>query len=294
MRTAPPPDPDLSATFGGHWQLHALGASAFCDTWEARQGKQKLFVKNAGAAGAAMLRAEADGLRALAATGCIRVPSLAALADQAGGGVLLALEWLELAPPDDGFGARFGAALARLHAQPPQPASFGWYCDNFIGATPQRNGPRQPAGRAGWTAFFTQARLGAMRDRLPPANRELRDTVAAVIEFLPSLFADGHDPQPALVHGDLWQGNWGMLADGTPVVWDPAVSCSDPEAELAMMELFGSPPPDFRAAYEQAGGRWPPPQRLRAYQLYHLLNHVVLFGGSYEQQALRVARAVSG
>ena len=81
-----------------------------------------------------------------------------------------------------------------------------------------------------------------------------------------------------------------MLEDGTPVIFDPAVSCSDPQAEIAMMELFGSPPRGFRQAYEEAGGSWPSPQRLRLYQLYHLLNHVVLFGGGYAQQALRVAR----
>jgi fructosamine-3-kinase len=83
-----------------------------------------------------------------------------------------------------------------------------------------------------------------------------------------------------------------MLADGTPVIFDPAVSCSDPQAEIAMMELFGSPPPGFRAAYEAAGGSWPTPQRLQLYQLYHLLNHVVLFGRGYGAQALRVARAL--
>jgi fructosamine-3-kinase len=70
------------------------------------------------------------------------------------------------------------------------------------------------------------------------------------------------------------------------------VSCSDPQAEIAMMELFGSPPRGFREAYVQAGGSWPSGQRLQLYQLYHLLNHVLLFGGSYAQQALRVARAL--
>lgn len=84
-----------------------------------------------------------------------------------------------------------------------------------------------------------------------------------------------------------------MLGDGTPVIFDPAVSCSDPGAEIAMMELFGSPPAGFRAGYEEAGGSWPAAQAVAVHQLYHLLNHVVLFGGSYVQQALRVARSLA-
>jgi fructosamine-3-kinase len=285
---------ELAGTLGGSWELLPLGISAFCETWQARQGRQKLFLKSAPCTGAAMLRAEADGLRALATTGCIRVPAVRALADLPSGGVALALEWLEFAPPDTGFGARFGKALAALHAQrcPLDPPGFGWRCDNYIGSTPQCNTPPQPPGQPGWLSFFGGSRLAAMRDRLPAGATRLREAVDVVIDTLPRHWPDLHPPRPALIHGDLWQGNWDMLEDGTPVLFDPAVSCSDPQAEIAMMELFGSPPPGFRQAYETAGGSWPTPQRLQLYQLYHLLNHVVLFGGSYEAQALRVARSL--
>jgi protein-ribulosamine 3-kinase len=288
------PLPELGELLGGRWQVQALGASAFCDTWEARQGRERLFLKSAPQRGAAMLRAEADGLRALAATRTIRVPAVHALLDREGGGQILALEWLQLARTDPDFGFRFGETLAALHATacPLEPPAFGWRADNYIGATPQRNTPARPADLAGWIAFWGDARLGAMRERLRSASAELRGAVEQVIDALPGLFADAHAPRPSLIHGDLWSGNWGMLADGTPVVFDPAVSCSDAEAELAMMELFGSPPSGFRDAYEQAGGHWPEPRRLALYQLYHLLNHTVLFGGSYAQQALRVARSI--
>jgi fructosamine-3-kinase len=287
--------PELASAMGERWQLRPLGNSAFCDTWQASQGRLKLFVKSCDRSGAGMLRAEADGLRALAATRTIRVPEVDSLRDLPGGGAVLALEWLDFARPDSGFGPRFGRALAALHAHacPLEPASFGWRTDNFLGATPQRNTPLQPASHAGWIAFFGRTRLACMRDRLPASAVELREATDAVIEALPQLFADGCMPRPALIHGDLWQGNWDVLADGTPVIFDPAVSCSDPQAELAMMELFGSPPPGFRRGYEQAGGSWPSAQRLRVYQLYHLLNHVVLFGGGYAQQALRVAQALT-
>ena len=287
--------PELAVALGDRWELRPLGQSDFCDTWQAREGRLKLFVKSAQRGGAGMLRAEADGLRALAATGCIRVPEVHALVDLPGGGAALALEWLDFACPDAGFGERFGHALAALHAHhcPLDPPGFGWRFDNFIGATAQRNTPLQPACQTGWLTFVARARLAAMRDRLPASAGTLRHAVDAVIEALPGVFADGYVPQPSLIHGDLWQGNWDMLEDGTPVIFDPAVCCSDPQAEIAMMELFGSPPHGFREAYLAAGGSWPSPQRMQLYQLYHLLNHVVLFGGSYEQQALRIARALS-
>lgn len=284
--------PEVSLALGGRWELRPLGTSAFCDTWQASQGRLKLFVKTARSAG--MLRAEADGLRALDSTRCIRVPKVHALTDLPGGGAALALEWLDFARPDPAFGKRFGQALAALHARrcPLEPAGFGWRGDNYIGATPQRNTPLQPAGCLGWLAFYARSRLAAMRDRLPGDATELRYAVDAVIEALPGLFADGYVPRPTLIHGDLWQGNWDMLEDGSPVIFDPAVSCSDPQAEIAMMELFGSAPRGFRQAYQDAGGTWPTPERLRLYQLYHLLNHVVLFGDSYLQQTLRVAHSL--
>jgi protein-ribulosamine 3-kinase len=280
---------------GRKWQMRALGASAFCATWEARLGRERLFVKSAPPGSGAMLRCEADGLRALLATGTIRVPKVESLIDRPGDGVVLVLEWLQLAQQNAEFGFRFGQALAALHAHgcPHDPPAFGWHSDNFVGATSQSNTPLHEPTRAGWIAFMATARLGAMRKRVLANSRELAAAVDRVIEALPELLADGPEPRPALIHGDLWSGNWGMLADGTPVIFDPAVSCSDPEAEIAMMELFGSPPPGFREAYEQAGGSWPESRRMRVYQLYHLLNHAVLFGGPYTQQALRVARSLS-
>jgi protein-ribulosamine 3-kinase len=288
--------PELGELLGRKWQMLALGASAFCDTWEARQGRERLFVKSAPQRGASMLLAEADGLRALAATRTIRVPKVEALIARSDGGLILVLEWLQLARQDAEFGFRFGQALAALHAHgcPHDPPAFGWPTDNFIGATPQRNAPLQEPTRSGWIAFMRTARLGAMRDRVRKTTPELAAAVDAVIDALPTLLAEGYEPRPALIHGDLWSGNWGMLGDGTPVIFDPAVSCSDPEAEIAMMELFGSAPSGFHAAYEQAGGSWPEPRRMRVYQLYHLVNHALLFGGNYTQQALRVAQGLVG
>lgn len=275
----------LQAGLGGAWEVHALGASSFCDTWQAVRGQQRLFVKSTPASRPELLAAEADGLRALAATHTIRVPEVAAMHRRTDGAACVAMEWLELVPVDRGFGGRLAAALAALHGEP--QAAFGWRRDNFIGATPQVNPPA-----AQWAQFVAEARLRPLQQQLRgQGGQALEAAVDAVIAALPALLADDA-PRPSLIHGDLWQGNWGMLADGTPVVFDPAVSCSDAEAELAMMELFGAPPAGFAQAYAQANGRGRSLRRTQVYQLYHLLNHAVLFGGGYAGQALRMARAI--
>jgi protein-ribulosamine 3-kinase len=226
----------------------------------------------------AVLRAEAEGLAAIAATGTIRVPQVIGLDEERG---VLVLERLDFAIPDAGFGERFGRALAALHAHP-CAERYGWLSDNFIGATPQVNTRSDD-----WIAFWRESRLAPMVARLR-ADASLCDAVQRVIDGMAKLFDDGYVPQPSLVHGDLWSGNWGMLEDGTPVVFDPCVSYSDREADLAMMELFGAPPAGFWEGYGAPAPGYV--RRKRLYQLYHLLNHAVLFGGGYAQEALRCTR----
>jgi fructosamine-3-kinase len=233
-----------------------------------------------------VLAAEADGLAALAQTRTIAVPRLeGAWSDDEQGFAALAMQWLDFRyARDDAFGARFGRALGELHRAVPAEGGgrFGWRRDNMLGGTPQTNRWSAGEGLAGWTAFFGVERLGAMRDRLhaSDAPAALLVAVERVIARLPAFFDDGHAPRPSLIHGDLWSGNWGMLGDGAPVVFDPAVSVSDAEAELAMMELFGAPPADFWPAYRDAAGLAAGyPRRRGLYQLYHLLNHELLFGG---------------
>jgi fructosamine-3-kinase len=223
-----------------------------------------------------LLEAEAEGLRAIAATNTIRVPQVIELR-----GDVLVLEHLDFATPDAGFGERFGRDLARLHAIAFEEA-FGWPHDNFIGATPQVN-----TRRGDWSAFWRDCRLLPMIERL--RDPLLSEAVQRVVDAMPTLLTN--DSRPTLIHGDLWSGNWGMLADGTPVIFDPCVSYSDREADLAMMELFGAPPRGFWKGYGDMPTGYA--RRKKLYQLYHLLNHAVLFGAGYAQQALRCARELS-
>ena len=300
----PSPAEVLSARFGGAWALQRAGGSSFCTTWRARPegpgaAGGDLFVKSLPAAQAQVLQAEADGLAALSACGGIRVPAVAGCwVDDTADLALLAIEWLDVASaPGARFGEQFGHRLAALHRAPPPDGAgrFGWRRDNWLGGTPQRNRWGDGGGLAGWLAFIADARLGAMRERLSAAGAApgLMHGIDRVIDALPGFFDDGHVPRPSLIHGDLWSGNWACLRDGEPVIYDPAVSVSDAEAELAMMELFGSPPPGFWAAYREAAGLAPGYSRRRGlYQLYHLLNHALLFGGGYARQSMAVIDAM--
>ena len=246
---------------------------------EAAGEKVRYFAKSSEAGRAAMLEAEADGLEALHSAGAIRVPEVVTRGDD-GDHAWLVLEWLELAPLDAHSAGALGTALARLHRVPMH--EFGWGRDNFIGATPQANG-----WSGDWLHFWRHKRLLAQlqlaaRNRLPSRMIDRGERLVADC----GAFFRTHHVVPSLLHGDLWGGNAAALADGTPVVFDPAVYAGDREADVAMTELFGGFPRDFLAAYRAA---WALDEgygvRRDFYNLYHVLNHANLFAGGYVRQA---------
>ena len=283
----------LSQRWGGRWHVQARHASGFCQTWRAEASAQApRFLKTLAAERIEVLRAEADGLQALADTRTVAVPAVLDCFE-AQGVAVLALPWLDLqALTNPADATRFGAALAALHSTAPAgDGRFGWRRKNWLGGTAQCNDWSAATGLPGWLQFLSEHRLLAMSYGL---DTQLQQVVQQVVAVLPSLFAaDDHAPQASLVHGDLWSGNWAGLPDGTPVIFDPAVSVSDAESELAMMELFGAPPAGFWSAYcatrPLARGY---PLRRPVYQLVHVLNHVRLFGVGYRQQALALADSV--
>ena len=236
-----------------------------------RTSAGRIFVKLNAPRLADAFAAEADGLAALRAAG-MRAPEPIAHGTAAGH-AYLALELLELGGRED-FAA-LGRALAALHRSTGE--RFGWRRDNYIGASAQHN-----TQTGSWSDFWHERRL-APQLALAVANGhgEIRKPLEQLCGALPRLLA-GHAPAASLLHGDLWRGNAGFVAGGAPVVFDPAVYRGDREADLAMSELFGGFPASFYAAYSEA---WPlePGYRRRKhlYNLYHLLNHLNLFGGGY-------------
>jgi fructosamine-3-kinase len=153
--------------------------------------------------------------------------------------------------------------------------AFGWPRDNVIGAFPQCNGWDDDWGR-----FFVERRLAPQLEHLARNGTPLRQALS-LLERAGQWLAE-HQPEPCLVHGDLWSGNAAITAGGQGAIFDPAVYRGDREVDLAMARLFGGFPEAFFEGYEAA---WPLPAghrfRRDLYNLYHLLNHANLFGGSY-------------
>ena len=264
----------------------ALGGGGISAAWRVPGESGAIFLKTGDAAAFAQLDAEADGLRELARAAAVRVPRVLC-AGQRGPDAFLALEWLELRTGGRDAARVLGRGLAAQHRHVQD--TFGWHRDNTIGSTPQVNTPDSD-----WLRFFRERRLGFQLE-LAAGNGftgELQARGAALAEQLETLF-DDYEPQPSLLHGDLWGGNWGV-AEAEPVIFDPAVHYGDRECDLAMTLLFGGFGPEFYAAYEQV---WPldPGHRKRVplYQLYHVLNHLNLFGRSYLAHALSLLRELN-
>jgi fructosamine-3-kinase len=275
---------------GAPTAVRSLGGGCIADAAVAAFGDgSRVFVKRAGGL-PGMFQAEADGLRALAATRAIRVPRVLAVAAEA-----LVLELIDSAPRKRGFAEDFGRRLAALHRH--RGKACGFPRDNFIGATPQPNRPLDarwedaaPDDGSCWPEFFLERRLrfqvrlagqrgdgGELERLLDRSEARIRELLASAIE------------PPGLLHGDLWGGNYIIDERGEACLIDPAVYYGHREADLAMTRLFGGFDGTFYAAYEEAAPLAAGHQeRLPIYQLYHVLNHFSLFGGGYHEQARRI------
>lgn len=247
------------------------------------QGAGRLFFVKLNTPGRLpMFEAEAAGLDEIARTAAIRVPHPVCC------GAGPESSWLVLEHIDFGHAGRdgmreLGRQLARLHRV--TGGSFGWHRDNTIGSTPQINAPVPD-----WITFWRERRLAFQLD-LAARNGHggrLHERGGRLLEKLPAFFRD-YAPAPSLLHGDLWGGNVGFDAAGAPVIYDPAVYYGDREADVAMTELFGGFGADFYSGYNAEYPLDPGYARRKdLYNLYHVLNHLNLFGGRYGAQAERM------
>jgi fructosamine-3-kinase len=237
---------------------------------------RRLFVKTNAREPEGMFTTEARGLAWLADAKALRVPDVVAV-----GSGFLALELIEGGRPARDFDERLGRGLAALHrAGAPR---FGLDHDNFVGRLPQRNTAVE-GGR--WADFYRERRLEAQL-RLAAdaglASSRMRAGFARLFAGFDALV--GPPEPPARLHGDLWGGNHLVDEAGAPVLCDPAVYGGHREIDLAMMRLFGGFAPRVFAAYDEAHplaeGH---AARVALYQLYPLMVHVNLFGGSYVGQ----------
>ncbi|WP_199250320.1 fructosamine kinase family protein [[Phormidium] sp. ETS-05] len=228
-----------------------------------------------------MFAAEALGLQQMWATHTIRVPKPIGTGT-VGNYAYIVMEWLDIGGRGDTTAwEAMGRQLAQLH-RPVVADKFGWECNNTIGSTPQIN-----TWTADWGEFWATHRIGYQLRLAKRRGGQFPDG-ERLLGMIPELLAN-HKPQPSLVHGDLWGGNASVTGDGEPVIFDPATYYGDREVDIAMTELFGGFSPTFYQGYNQV---WPLDpgyqQRKTLYNLYHILNHFNLFGGSYGGQANRM------
>ena len=250
----------------------------------------RYFVKTSQSRDSTMFATEAAGLNALAdaaGTGGLLVPRVLHTGD-AGRGSFIVMEHLDLGGGGGGGGARLtqealGVGLAKMHLAPPSAdrargGAFGFEADNWIGGTPQPNGWCES-----WVDFYRRQRLNYMLKLINRPGSPVARMGATLAANLDSLF-EGVDVTPSLIHGDLWSGNMARAvrgSDGTAAwaILDPAAYYGHAEAEFGMSwcASFGA---DFWRGYRSLIPEAPGfARRRQLYELYHILNHEVLFSG---------------
>lgn len=275
----------ISTVLGEEFQsraCRALSGGCINSAYLLEDGSRRFFVKTNRADALKMFEAETEGLREIYATQTIRVPR-PICSGLAGNSAFLVLEFIGFKAKEKRAASELGRSLAAMHRV--TQAHFGWHRNNTIGATPQIN-----ARGDRWPDFWRERRIGfqlglAARNGYHGALQSQGELLLTRLDD----FFTGYEPSPSLLHGDLWGGNFEVAITGEPVIFDPAVYVGDREADLAMTELFGGFPEAFYSAYREAFPLDPGyGVRKTLYNLYHVLNHLNLFGEGYLGQAERM------
>lgn len=265
-------------------ELAPLGGGSISTAYKATlSAGMSVFVKISPQSGDMFVK-EAHGLEELSKAKALRIPNVIHADHQ-----VLILELLPVSSPSDRkkFFEEFGRQFAQLHRY--KSSSFGFYEDNYIGSTPQMNTPTAVS----WKEFYFTHRL-QFQFRLAEQNGYAHEELGALFTKLEQrindLIPDDGEP-PALLHGDLWSGNYLCVENDTPAIIDPAVYYGHREADLAMTTLFGGFAGQFYSAYNEAyplNKGWE--KRMELYKLYHLLNHLNLFGEGYYAQVVETMK----
>lgn len=252
-----------------------LSGGDIAEAYKVDTGTGAFFAKiMQGRRGQEVLQAEARALRAISLSKSLKAPNIIGL-DKISQGSCLLLEYIPPGQKTPQAMEALGRGLAKMHQT--YADSFGWTEDNFIGSLPQKNTPLE-----NWAEFYTYCRLLPMyRDAVDRGMLDAAEVPSPehmekrIQNQLPSI-------KPALLHGDLWGGNYLISDGGTAYLIDPASYYGHSEVDLAMSRLFGGFSETFYAAYREiipdAPG-WE--NRVGLYQLYYLLVHLVLFGKAY-------------
>ena len=252
---------------------------------------RRLFLKENAADKLDFFVQETEGLEAIRRTDAISVPEIFGCGTDGDRSFLL-MEYMEPGRRQKEFYEDFGRKLAAMHraecGEYTGDGRFGFHSDNYIGAGYQENTPEKS-----WIVFFREHRLLPQIRRAEPYFGAGESKVfERLLDRLDRYLTEPE--KPALIHGDLWSGNYVVGSDGLACLIDPAAYVGHPEADIAMTELFGGFPGTFYEGYYEVMGRTPGyDERRDLYNLYHLLNHLNLFGASYYGAVMRIAERYS-
>ena len=280
----------LTEKFGSPVKIHSsdsLGGGCINHASKVETSMGTLFLKWNGNCKSDMFLREAESLEELrkAANGQLLVPEVFAAKEVDASPGFLVLEYLESGYGKTNSDESLGRGLAAIHKY--KAEKFGFHHDNYCGSTPQNN-----SWKSNWIEFFRDNRLHFLLELIqrerPLSAGEFKvyeRLLVKIPEWVPE------ESGPALIHGDLWSGNYMNTTNG-PALIDPASYYANREMEMGIMTMFGGFSQRFYSAYNEA---YPLPsgwrERNHLYQLYHFLNHYYLFGGDYRSQALQIAKS---
>ena len=292
------PQEALRKIYGNSIEIQAMRSVAGGDINEAYlvvlSDGTCVFMKKHRGFGSKFFEAEADGLNAIRQTHTISVPEVMAVGeDPSDGKAYLLMEYVSPTARKKDFWETFGHQLALMHTAPTDHLTprgvYGFATDDYIGASEQENTPEDR-----WISFYREHRLEVqyLRARHYLDSRD-REAMQYILDHLDKWLVE--PSHPSLLHGDLWNGNYLLGRNGYAWLIDPAVYVGHAEADLAMTELFGGFIPTFYDAYKeidplQAGYA----DRRDLYNLYHLLNHLNLFGSAYLSSVCGILRRYGG
>ncbi len=257
----------------------SVGGGCIADSRKIKtESGKEYFIKSYSGSGNQILQNEANGLKELSKSGAIRIPKVVYFDIE-----FLVLEFIKTGNRKTDFSESFGRQFAEMHKTTSE--LFGFFEDNFIGATLQKNLPR----KENWTEFYLENRLVfqfKLAEKKGYVDSRFRDLFNRFEKVVPKLLKGSEEP-PSLLHGDLWGGNFMVDEFGEPVLIDPAVYYGHREADLGMTRLFGGFDSKFYSSYNEANplpDGWE--ERVDLYKFYHIINHLNLFGTGYLSQTI--------
>ena len=243
------------------------------------------FLKYNYSSGSDMFLTEAHGLQELDKPGVITIPKVISFDKE-----FILLDLIENSGRSKNFSEDFGRKFAVLHKF--NNEKYGFYEDNYIGSNPQLNIPDNDEEK-NWTKFYFQKRIlyqFHLAEKSGNSTSDLRSSISKLENKIDLIVTDNGE-KPSLLHGDLWGGNYMVDKNGFACLIDPAVYYGNREADLAMTKLFGGFDSEFYRAYNE---EFPLPDgydyRENIYKLYHVLNHLNLFGSGYYSQAISLIK----